>query len=44
MLSKKRATKTVPKELDIPLERGASYVQELLVRIDSNRYYSNREQ
>ncbi|ORY75934.1 Spc98 family-domain-containing protein [Leucosporidium creatinivorum] len=42
--SKKKGAKEVPKELDIPLERGASYVQELLVRIDSNRFYSSREE
>lgn len=35
---------SLPKELDIPLERGASYITELLVRLDANRWYSNREE
>lgn len=33
----------LPKELDVPLERGASFVQELLVKLDSNRFYSSRD-
>lgn len=36
----------IPKELDISAERGGeeSYIQELLVRLDANKFYSGKEE